>query len=64
MVKFPEVEKPHIIMELKLPGSQKVARKQKALWGNEDTMNRGQHHRQTAVSSGSTFFCSFFFPWV
>jgi len=42
----------------------KSCKKTKSLVGNEDTTDRGIRHGQTVVSSGSTFFYSFFVPRV
>jgi len=61
IMKLLEVEQPQELMELNMPESRKVVRKQIASQENEDTMDRGYHHRPSVVV-GSTFFCSSFLP--
>jgi len=47
---------------IKIVRKLKSCEKTKGLAGSEDTTNRGQHHVQTAVSSSSMVFSSFFLP--
>ena len=51
IVKVLEAEEPWDLMELKVPGSWKATRKQKALRENKDTTDRGLHHEPTMVSA-------------
>jgi len=62
IVKVLEAEHPRDLMALKLSGSWKTTRKQKASWENKDTTDRGLHHGSTVVYVASVFFCSSSLP--